>query len=103
MGTHLQGLNRARALSRRGFVRAAGAAVLAFLPATALAQLPMGMHLGGDKAPPSADELERRRALDKAYKSATDKIPEKKPASDPWGNIRTAPGANASANAKGKQ
>jgi hypothetical protein len=101
MGTHLQGLSRSQALSRRGFVLAAGAAVLALVPATALAQLPMGVHLGGDKAPPSADEVARRRALDKAYKAATDKIPEKKPASDPWGNVRSAPGA--SANAKGNQ
>jgi hypothetical protein len=103
MGTHLQGLSRPHALSRRGFVFAAGAAVFALVPAAALAQLPMGVHLGGDKTPPSAEEVARRRALDKAYKSATDKIPEKKPASDPWGNVRSAPGASASANAKGKQ
>jgi hypothetical protein len=90
-------------LSRRGFVLAAGAAVLGLVPATALAQLPMGVHLGGDKAPPSAEEMARRRALDQAYKSATDKIPAKKPASDPWGTIRTAPGASANANAKPKQ
>jgi hypothetical protein len=97
MGTHLQGV------SRRSFVLAAGAAVFALVPATALAQLPMGVHLGGDKAPPSAEEVERRKALDKAYKSATDKIPVKKPNNDPWGNIRSAPSANASANAKGTQ
>jgi hypothetical protein len=103
MGTHLQGVSRPQTWSRRSCVLAAGAAALALVPATALAQLPMGVHLGGDKAPPSAEEVERRRALDKAYKSATEKIPEKKPANDPWGNIRSAPGANASANAKGKQ
>ena len=95
-------MSRREALSRRSFALAATAASLALLPSTALAQLPMGMHLGGDKAPPSAEEQERRRALDKAYKSATDKIPEKKPANDPWGNIRSAPGGSASATAKGK-
>jgi hypothetical protein len=89
-------------LSRRSLALAAGAAAaLTLLPATAVAQLPMGVHLGGDKAPPSAEELERRKALDKAYKAANEKIPDKKPANDPWGNIRSAPGANASA--KGKQ
>jgi hypothetical protein len=82
---------------------AAAAAALTLSSATALAQVPMpGVHLGGDKAPPSAQELERRRAIDKAYKAATEKIPEKKTAADPWGGIRPAPGANASAKEKGK-
>jgi hypothetical protein len=95
-------MSQPQAWSRRSFVLAAGAAALALVPVTALAQLPMGVHLGGDKAPPSAEEVDRRRALDKAYKSATDKIPAKKSTNDPWGNIRSAPGAGASANAKGK-
>ena len=97
-------MKRLSALSRRSIALAAGAAALALLPATAAAQLLMpGVHLGGDKAPPSADELARHRALDKAYKSATEKIPEKKPAADPWGNIRSAPGANASGTERNKQ
>jgi len=96
-------MSRREALGRCGLALLAGAASLALMPATALAQLPMGMHLGGDKAPPSAEELERRKALDKAYKSATEKIPEKKPANDPWGNIRSAPGASANAKDNGKQ
>jgi hypothetical protein len=96
-------MSRREVLGRCGLALLAGAASLAFLPATALAQLPMGIHLGGDKEAPSKDELERRRALDKAYNSANQKIPEKKPANDPWGNIRSAPGASANAKDKGKQ
>jgi hypothetical protein len=96
-------MSRREALSRRSLALAAGAAALALLPAPAAAQLPMGMHLGGDKEPPSKEELERRKALDKAYNSANQKIPEKKPAADPWGNIRSAPGASANAKDKGNQ
>jgi hypothetical protein len=95
-------MNRPQALSRRSLAlaAAAAAAALALLPVTAAAQLPMGVHLGGDKEPPSAEELARRKALDKAYKAANEKIPDKKPANDPWGNIRSAPGGSASANGK---
>jgi hypothetical protein len=105
MGSRVQTVSRRSALSRRSIALAAGAvAALALLPATAAAQFPMpGVHLGGDKEPPSKEELERRRALDKAYKSATEKIPEKKPAADPWGNLRAAPGGNASGTETGKQ
>jgi hypothetical protein len=105
MGSRVQTVSRLEAFrSRRSFVLAAAAAALVLLPASATAQLPMpGVHLGGDKEPPSKEELERRRALDKAYKSATEKIPEKKPAADPWGNIRSTPGGNASGTEKDKQ
>jgi len=69
----------------------AGAGV-ALLMGTAAAQLPMpGVHLGGDKPPPTAEELARQRALDRAYKDAQKKIPEKKVANDPWGGIRPDP------------
>ncbi len=95
-------MSRREALGRCGLALLAGAASLALVPATALAQLPMGLHLGGDKEPPSKEELERRRTLDKAYNAANQKIPEKKPANDPWGNIRAAPGAGANAKDKPK-
>jgi hypothetical protein len=64
----------------------------AFLIGTASAQMPMpALHLGTDKPPPTAEEIERQKALDKAYKSAQQKIPEKKAADDPWGSVRPAP------------
>lgn len=66
-------------------------AITALLTGTALAQLPMPtFHLGGDKAPPTPEELEKQKATDNAYKSAIKKIPDKKPA-DPWGNVRSDP------------
>ena len=48
-----------------------------------------------DKRPLTQDEVDRQRALDNAYKNATNKIPEQK-STDPWGNVRTtAPAAPA--------
>lgn len=41
-----------------------------------------------DKRPPTQDEVDRQRALDNAYKNATNKIPDQK-STDPWGNVRT--------------
>ena len=105
MGSRVQGVSRLEGLSRRSLALAAAAATLAavaLVPAPAAAQLPMpGVHLGGDKEPLSAAEQERRKAVDKAYKAANEKIPEKK-TTDPWGNIRDAPGGSASAKDKGK-
>jgi hypothetical protein len=102
MGARLQGLGRSEGVSRRSVALAVGAAaVLALLPVGAAAQLPMNMSLGGGKRAPTAEELEKQRALDKAYKSAKEKIPEKSSAADPWGGIRPAPSASASAK-KGK-
>ena len=44
------------------------------------------------------EEIEKRKEADRAYNAAIQKIPDKKPSSDPWGNIR--PG---SPTAKNKQ
>jgi hypothetical protein len=49
--------------------------------------------------PVTVDEVERRKAADRAYEAAMHKIPDKKVSADPWGDIR--PGA--AANTKGKQ
>jgi len=83
---------------------AAGATVLALLPVSAAAQLPMSMSLAHDKPAPTPEQIEKQRALDKAYKAATQKIPEKNSAADPWGNIRPVPsaGANTKSAKKGK-
>lgn len=70
---------------------ALAAAALALLPAAAAAQLPMpSVKLGRDKPPPTTEEIAKQRALDKAYKAATEKIPEKNAAADPWSGIRPA-------------
>jgi hypothetical protein len=47
-----------------------------------------------DKRPATQDEIDKQRALDNAYKAATNKIPEQK-TTDPWGNVRTSAPAPA--------
>ena len=101
MGTRLQGLSRPDGSSRLGVALAAAAAmVLALAPVGAAAQLPMSMSLAHDKPAPTPEQVEKQKALEKAYKAAKEKIPEKN-AADPWGSIRPASGATASAK-KGK-
>jgi hypothetical protein len=69
----------------------AGAA-LALLTEAASAQMPMpGLTLGRDKPPPTADQIAKQKAIDDAYKSATEKIPDKKSANDPWATVRPDP------------
>jgi len=101
MGSRLQGVSRPEALSRRSVALAAAAMVLAFWPVGDAAQLPMSMSMGHDKPAPTPEQVEKQKALEKAYKAAKEKIPEKNTAADPWGSIRPAPGATASAK-KGK-
>jgi hypothetical protein len=45
-----------------------------------------------EKPRPTEEEMEKQRALDDAYKSATKKIPDQKP-NDPWAVVR--PNASA--------
>lgn len=40
------------------------------------------------KPPPTAEEIEKQKAADRAYNAAIQKIPDKKPSVDPWGNVR---------------
>ena len=69
----------------------AGAA-LSLLTAAASAQMPMPqISLGHDKAPPSPEQMAKQKAIDEAYKSATQKIPDKKKADDPWATVRPNP------------
>jgi hypothetical protein len=74
----------------------AGAA-LALLTGAASAQTPTmggggmpmpGMSFGRDKPPLTADQIAKQKAIDDAYKSATQKIPDKKTADDPWATVR---------------
>jgi hypothetical protein len=67
-------------------------AVFALLTGAASAQMPMpGLSLGHDKAAPTADQIAKQKAIDDAYKSATQKIPDKKTADDPWAAVRPNP------------
>jgi hypothetical protein len=73
--------------------------ILGLLTGIAVAQLPMpGISFGGDsKRKLTPEEQAKQDAMDKAYNSAIQKIPEKK-ANDPWGNIRQAPATSQSSN-----
>ena len=66
--------------------------LLTALTGVAFAQMPMpSLHIGADnKPPPTPEEIEKQKALDDAYKSATKKVPDKR-VDDPWATVRPAP------------
>jgi uncharacterized protein YecT (DUF1311 family) len=69
--------------------------ILLLMTASVSAQMPTpGVHLNEDqgKRPRTKEQQQYDKELDRAYQSATKKIPEQnKP--DPWGGIRTSPSA----------
>jgi hypothetical protein len=66
-------------------------AVTAALAGPAFAQFPApSFSLQNDKQK-SPDEIEHDKAIDRAYQSATKKIPDKSTANDPWADVRPAP------------
>jgi hypothetical protein len=66
-------------------------AIIVLSAGTASAQLPMpGIDLMKEKRPLDPEEAARRKAVDDAYKSTMEKLPDqKKSKNDPWGNIRS--------------
>ena len=66
-------------------------ALVILLAGTALAQMRPGVNFMNDKPPPSKEEKERQKAVDDAYKSAMEKLPDKKKSADPWEGVRSAP------------
>jgi hypothetical protein len=71
-------------------------AILALMTGAASTQSTLGVPLKSDK-PLTQEEIDKQKAADRAYEAAINKIPDKKPASDPWGNIRQ-PSPTASKN-----
>jgi hypothetical protein len=72
-------------------------AALAFPAANALAQgspISPKISIQGDQKRLTPEEQERQKKLDEDYKAASKKIPDQK-ASDPWGDLRSAPTASA--------
>jgi hypothetical protein len=68
----------------------AAAIVVGMLTSTAAAQFMPSISLGDNpKKKLSPEEQEKQDALDKAYKSATNKIPDQK-TNDPWATVRPA-------------
>ena len=73
----------------------AGAIILAFTAGAAAQLSTPGISMNADRPQLSKEELEKRKAVDDAYKSAINKLPDKKKAADPWGDMRS-PSANPS-------
>jgi hypothetical protein len=55
------------------------------------------LHLNGEKPSRIKEQKEYDKEIDRAYQSATKKIPEQKK-SDPWGDIRLTPPTAAAKN-----
>jgi hypothetical protein len=69
----------------------ATAVAIAVLTGTAAAQFMPSISLQGEpKRKLTPEEQEKQDQLDKAYKSATTKIPDQK-ANDPWASVRQTP------------
>jgi hypothetical protein len=67
------------------------AVIVTVLTGTAFAQIPMGLSLGGpEKRKLTPEEQAKQDALDQAYKSATNKIPDRG-TNDPWADVRPTP------------
>jgi hypothetical protein len=80
----------------------ATAAVFALLTVNVGAQMnPMmpKFSLGKDQHKLTPEEQERQDQIDSAYQAATKKIPDQKPANDPWADVRQSP-TTASQNKK---
>lgn len=73
------------------------AAVLALLGAGAYAQFQMpGINLDPDGRRTrvlTPEEQEKEKAIDEKYKATMKGMPDKKPPTDPWGNIRSSSGS----------
>ena len=77
-------------MRRREFIGIfGGSAVIALLSATASAQQMPALSLHPDERPLTPEEREKRKAVDDAYRSTMQKLPDKKQADDPWGNLRS--------------
>jgi hypothetical protein len=73
--------------------------VIALVTGPAAAQMPMpsmSLHNGPKQLTP--EEQAKQKAIDDAYKAATQKIPDKQVANDPWGNVRSLPPTNSKRN-----
>jgi hypothetical protein len=64
------------------------ALLLALLAGPAYAQAIPGMNIIPEDRKRTPEELERDAKTDKAYRESLGKIPNAKPAADPWGNVR---------------
>jgi hypothetical protein len=52
------------------------------------AQSPLSVPFKSKAPPPTQDQIERQKAVDKAYEAAIRKLPDKKSSADPWSDVR---------------
>jgi hypothetical protein len=71
--------------------------VLFLMTGAVSAQMSPELHFKNDKPSRTKEQQDYDKAVDRAYQSATKKIPEQKK-SDPWADIRPAPPAAAAKN-----
>jgi hypothetical protein len=72
------------------YICLAGAIILFSNGPTFAQDLKPGISLHPDaRRPLDPDEQAKRKAIDEAYKSTMEKIPDQKKSNDPWGNIRS--------------
>jgi hypothetical protein len=79
-------------MRRREFIELFGgtAALAVLLGGAAFAQQMMpGINLHSDSRPLTPEEEAKRKAVDDAYRSTLQKLPEKKKSADPWDNMRS--------------
>jgi hypothetical protein len=57
---------------------------------TEIRSSPLSVPFKAKELPPSQEQIERQKAADKAYEAAIRKLPDKKSAADPWGDVRPA-------------
>ena len=87
-----------RKLLLAGALVALCAGPVAAQPAPSSSNSSIGIPLNPQQ-PLTPEEIEKRKANDRAYNEAIQKIPDKKPSADPWGNVRP----NSSTTTKNKQ
>ncbi len=66
-------------------------AIVALLTGAALAQFPAPSISLEQQKHRSAEQIEKDKEIDSAYRSATKKIPDQSVVNDPWADIRPGP------------
>jgi hypothetical protein len=51
---------------------------------------PLNVPFKPKASPPTQEQIERQKTLDKAYEATIQKLPYKKSSADPWGDVRPA-------------
>jgi hypothetical protein len=75
--------------AKKLYLIAAGAIIVLSAGTASAQDYRPGMGVYRDSRPPDPEQGAKRKAVDDAYKSLMEKIPDNKKSYDPWGNIRS--------------